>query len=580
MNDHDPDPEGLPVTTLLADRYRLVSLLGSGGMADVYLAEDERLGRRVAVKVLKARLAADDEFRERFRIEAQAAASLKHPSIVAVYDRGTADGVPYIAMEYVHGESLKQRVRRDGALPSNEAVDVALNVLSALAAAHDRSIVHRDVTSYNVLLEEGGRVVVTDFGIARMGDSALTHTGAMMGTSSYLSPEQAQGRPADRRSDLYSLGVVLYEMLTGRVPFRGDTDVAVAMQHVSCAPPNPRSLAPGASEALAAVVMQALSKDPADRYQTAEEFAAALRRTRRPRAAAGDCAIAAGALATPDAAVAAGAPAADVAAGGGASPEQSVPATAVAAEAPTRYHAGGGQASGLRPRRRPLRLAVLTLVLLAVAAAGGWAAYTYLLAQGATVPAVIGERRAVATAALRDEGLQPELHFVWSDRFETGEVVRQAPRGGTKVDDGITVDLWVSRGPLHIPSPDLGGLSADAARDRLEAASLKYRGRRGASRTVPTGQVFRQETAAGERVERGETVTFWVSSGPPRVDVPDVVGLSQGDAVSLLEEAGFVVSTDYVAGWGEFPGTVTAQDPEAGSRGRAGDEVIIQVAVF
>lgn len=198
MNDHDPDPEGLPVTTLLADRYRLVSLLGSGGMADVYLAEDERLGRRVAVKVLKARLAADDEFRERFRIEAQAAASLKHPSIVAVYDRGTADGVPYIAMEYVHGESLKQRVRRDGALPSNEAVDVALNVLSALAAAHDRSIVHRDVTSYNVLLEEGGRVVVTDFGIARMGDSALTHTGAMMGTSSYLSPEQAQGRPADR----------------------------------------------------------------------------------------------------------------------------------------------------------------------------------------------------------------------------------------------------------------------------------------------------------------------------------------------------------------------------------------------
>ena len=178
-----------------------------------------------------------------------------------MYDRGTADGATYIAMEYVSGESLKQRLRRDGALPPDEAVTIALAVLSALGAAHARDIVHRDVTSYNVMLDEGGRVVVTDFGIARMGDSALTRTGAMMGTSSYLSPEQAQGLPADERSDLYSLGVVLYEMLTGRVPFRGETDVAVAMQHVSTAPPNPRTLEPAVSEALAGVAMRALSKD-------------------------------------------------------------------------------------------------------------------------------------------------------------------------------------------------------------------------------------------------------------------------------------------------------------------------------
>ena len=262
MNDHDRDPEAAPVPTVLGGRYRIVSPLGSGGMADVYLAEDERLGRLVAVKVLKARLAADDEFLERFRIEAQAAASLNHPGIVAVYDRGSADGATYIAMEYVRGESLKQKVRRDGALPPDEAVTIALAVLSALGAAHARAIVHRDATSYNVMLDEGGRVVVTDFGIARMGESALTRTGAMMGTSSYLSPEQAQGRPADERSDLYSLGVVLYEMLTGRVPFRGESDVAVAVQHVSAAPPNPRTLAPGVSEALACVVMRALSKDP------------------------------------------------------------------------------------------------------------------------------------------------------------------------------------------------------------------------------------------------------------------------------------------------------------------------------
>ena len=316
MNDHERDRDAASVPNLLAGRYRIVSPLGSGGMADVYLAEDERLGRLVAVKVLKARLAADDEFLERFRIEARAAASLNHPSIVGVYDRGSADGATYIAMEYVTGESLKQRLRRDGALPQDEAVTIALAVLSALAAAHARRIVHRDVTSYNVMLDEGGRVVVTDFGIARMGDSALTRTGAMMGTSSYLSPEQAQGRQADERSDLYSLGVVLFEMLTGRVPFRGETDVAVAMQHVSTAPPNPRTLEPGVSEALAGVTMRALSKNPDDRFQTADEFAAALRTARRPgRAVADDGVKAAGALAgvgAGGAAVAAGAAGAGV----------------------------------------------------------------------------------------------------------------------------------------------------------------------------------------------------------------------------------------------------------------------------
>jgi serine/threonine-protein kinase len=196
------------------------------------------------------------------------------------------------------------------------------------------------------------------------------------------------------------------------------------------------------------------------------------------------------------------------------------------------------------------------------------------------VPGVVGERRADAVQALRDDGLKPELHYVWADRYDAGQVARQAPRDGTRVDDGIKVDLWVSRGPLHLPAPALTGMTATAAKEALAQESLAYKSHRSASEEVPKGQVIRQKPAAGQRVERGDTVTFWVSSGPPKVDVPDVVGLSQGDAQALLEDAGFVVSVDYVAGWGEFPGDVVAQDPVAGTRGRAGDEIVIQVAIF
>jgi serine/threonine-protein kinase len=223
---------------------------------------------------------------------------------------------------------------------------------------------------------------------------------------------------------------------------------------------------------------------------------------------------------------------------------------------------------------------VLALVLLALAAAGAWAAYVYLVAPGATVPAVVGERRSDATRAMRDEGLRPVLHFVWADRHASGEVARQSPRGGAKVDNGVKVDLWVSRGPLHIPSPDLTGLAASVARGRLRTESLNSKSHRAASEATPKGRIFRQEPAAGATVRRGDTVTFWVSSGPPQAFVPDVVGLSQGEASAMLEDAGFVVSTDYVAGWGEIPGTVVGQDPVANVEGRVGDEIVIQVAVF
>jgi len=570
----------------LDGRYRILSRLGSGGMADVFLARDESLGRLVAIKVLKERLAADAEFVERFRIEAQAAASLNHPSIVAVYDRGKAGTSPYIAMEYVDGESLKQRLRRSGRLSADEAAATALAVLDALGAAHQRHIVHRDVTSSNVLVDASGRVKVADFGIARVGASALTRTGAMLGTSSYLSPEQAQGRSADERSDLYSLGVVLYEMLSGRLPFGGESDLAVAMQHVSAAPPNPRSLAPDVPEAYAAVVMKALSKQPSERYQSAGEFAGALRSARdgghavpaavpRPSVQAQPAVEESRASESPPAAP---------------RPRSATPAlvaTAVAADAltrpadgATRYMSEVREAPPARSRRRRRwRWVALAAVLLAAAVAAG-AVYALVLAPGANVPGLTGRTRDEAVATLRKEGLRPVVHEVWADPYDAGVVARQRPRAGAKVDDGSAVDLWVSRGPLHLPSPDLTGMKPAAATALLERASLTARKRKAATRHVPKGEIYRQQPAAGTTVARGDTVTFWVSSGPPMVGVPDVVGLSSGDASAALEAAGLVANVDLVAGWGKFPGDVIEQDPAAGSRVRKGDEVVIKVAVF
>ena len=261
-------------------------------------------------------------------------------------------------------------------------------------------------------------------------------------------------------------------------------------------------------------------------------------------------------------------------------PVSEPPLTMVAAEAPTRYHSGEPLTMARPRRRRRWRRYVILAIVLALAAAAAWVAYATWIAPGATVPRVVGSSRTDAASAVRDEGLKPVLHYVWSDGAGAGQVARQSPRGGAKVDDGVKVDLWVSRGPLHIPAPDLSGQTATAAKGALGDAALTYKSHRAASETTPKGKVFRQKPSAGETVQRGDTVSFWVSSGPPKVDVPDVVGLSQGDAQATLEDAGFVVSVDYVAGWGSMPGDVVGQDPVAGTRGRSGDEVVVQVAIF
>ena len=357
-------------------------------------------------------------------------------------------------------------------------------------------------------------------------------------------------------------------MLTGSLPFSGESDLAVAMQHVSAAPPNPRSLAPDVPEAYAAVVMKALSKQPADRYQRAEEFAAALRSARD----GGHVVTAVGSAEadTPPPATVSPALAATVVA---------ADALTRPADVATRYMSQVRHASPARPRRRPWHWVALAGVIVA-AAAGAWALYAFVLAPGAKVPGLTGHPPDEAVAALRKDGLRPVVHEVWADGHDAGTVARQRPREGVQVDDGAKVDLWVSRGPLHIQSPELKGMRSAAATTLLEGEYLTARKRKAATRNVPKGEIYRQEPAAGATVTRGDTVIFWVSSGPPLVNVPDVVGLSSGDASAALEADGFVATVDLVAGWGKFPGDVVEQDPVAGSRLRRGDEVVIKVAVF
>jgi eukaryotic-like serine/threonine-protein kinase len=262
--------------TLIDERYRVVNRIGSGGMADVYCAEDTQLGRQVALKLLYRRFAEDDEFVERFRREASAAAGLQHPNVVQVYDRGAWDGTYYIAMEFLDGRSLKQLVRDSGPLEPAHAIAITVQVLKAARFAHKRGVIHRDIKPHNVIVDGEGRAKVTDFGIARAGASEMTETGSIIGTAQYLSPEQAQGHPVDARSDLYSIGVLLYELLTARVPFEADSAVTIALKHVQQEPPLPSRLNPAVTPALEDVVMRALAKDPARRFQDADAFIAAL----------------------------------------------------------------------------------------------------------------------------------------------------------------------------------------------------------------------------------------------------------------------------------------------------------------
>ncbi len=532
--------------TVLDGRYRVLNRIGSGGMADVWLAEDTHLHRQVALKVLHSRFAQDREFVERFRREAEHAAGLQHPNIVGVFDRGEVGGNYYIAMAYLKGKSLKDLI--DAGLPPADAVRIVRQILEGARFAHRHGVIHRDLKPQNVIVDAEGKATVTDFGIARAGVSEITQTGSVMGTAHYLSPEQAQGFDVTAASDLYSVGVILYQCLTGTVPFGGDSAVAVALAQVSQMPTPPSQLNPNVTPALDAVVIQALEKDPARRFQSADAFIAAL-----------DAAL------KDPAALPAGTPPPVVA--------PTVEEELAAAER--------------KKRNRRFALAVLAVLI------GIFVAYvlTRNTTETVQVPDVAGKQVDDATQELKDKGfLVDKPTFVRRDT-RPNLVLEQDPGKGPLEnqsrncgflrlscgDPTVTVHLTVSLGPGKTTVPPTSGLAEGAARNIVEQAGLDVTITTENSAKVDKGVVINSDPPAKTVVNRGSTVTLVVSSGPKQVSVPAVVGRMRPGAVEALrgrELQASVTSKDSDRPAGE----VLSQDPRAGTKVDPGSTVAIVVS--
>jgi beta-lactam-binding protein with PASTA domain/predicted Ser/Thr protein kinase len=604
------------VGSVVDGRYSVLAKLGGGGMADVWLAEDTHLQRRIALKVLHGRLAQDREFVMRFQREAESAAGLQHPNVVAVFDRGEWQGTYYIAMQYVEGPTLKQLI--DSGITVEQAIAVIRQVLQAAGYAHRQGIVHRDLKPQNVIVDPEGKAVVTDFGIARAGVSEITQTGSVMGTPHYLSPEQAQGFDVTAVSDLYSIGVMLYEALTGRVPFEGESAVAVAMKQVSQMPQRPSSIQPRVSPALDAVVMRALEKDPGARFQSADAFIAALDQAMREPGGAGRGTTSFAAL--PPVVVVPGDEGEDpearrrrrrnwwllaalvailIGALIGIFASRGNPTT----EVPDVHERSLAQAEqilteeGFSINRPPLKVhrqiapgtvleqdppagkpveedcSFLTLfcskpaVTLTISAGPG----------EAVVPKVTGLSRAEATKKLEAAKFEVATENVNSKSVEKGDVVYTEPHGGSTATEGSTVTIFVSAGPKLVKVPVLVDKQRRLAVQEIRARGLVPEVGEQESNS-PVGRVLRQSPSAGQELEPGSTVQIVVSSGRETKKMPGVVGLERREAVEAVRAAGLdpVVEEEETDNEAKI-GLVIRQSPHGGTELTPGSKVTLIV---
>jgi eukaryotic-like serine/threonine-protein kinase len=613
---------------LFDSRYRIERRIGTGGMADVFLAHDETLGRRVAIKILAERYSQDAAFVERFRREATAAAGLSHPNIVSVYDRGQAAGTSYIAMEYLNGPTLKDEITSRAPLPEAEVVNWATQALDALEFAHRQGVIHRDIKPHNMVLTDEGRLKVTDFGIARAANvQQMTEVGSIVGTAQYLSPEQARGLDVGPQSDLYSMGIVLYEMLTGELPFTGDSAVEIAMKQVSDPPPSIRKKNRLVSLGLEQVVMRALSKDPALRHHSARQMADELRRVSRGGAVSSDTQMATRILT------------------GGAEAIQAYTGTQTSVLQP----AGTAPPPRDRPPgpRRSALPWLLVLFLLLVSAAVGYVVYTQLSGSGVTVPTLSGNCRH-AKAQLAAVDLKGDCQDKESAADKKGQVVGSDPAIGSSADKNSTVTIFIGAGPNVVAVPDVRGTSALEAQGILEdkgfqvdpnpipvdtaklranqvAGTIPTAGSQEPQGTViqlrvatgnvvvpdvtgmsctdaqdamkaktlvatcqdqpsdqPQGEAFQSQPAAGATAPQNSAVTVLISSGPQQVTVPPVTGFDKNDATHTLHDAGLKVAITQQVECTDpsQDNKVASQDPAAGSPVDQGSTVTIVVLKF
>ena len=570
--------------TVFNDRYELHRKLARGGMADVYLARDLLLDRPVAVKVLFTEYASDAAFVERFRREAQAAANLNHPNIVAVYDWGAQYGTYFIVMEYVDGRPLSDIIRSEGPLHPNRAAEITADVAAALGFAHRNGVVHRDVKPGNILITSSGQVKVADFGIAQASTANaadnLTQAGSVMGTATYFSPEQAQGHAVDPRSDLYSLGCVLYEMLTSRTPFAGDSPVAVAYKHVQETPLPPSRINPNVPAALEAIDLKLLAKNPVDRYPTAEDLRSDLRRflEGQPVLAAGLGAATGAAAGVVIGAGAAGAAAGidattvvPAASGGGASTGSVGPIDGLGGP--------GGYAGPPQNKRTGLWVALIVLALIVI---GGVLFFVGSnmgkSAEKIDVPDVTTLDVTAATNKLSDAGFKVSVKNVANDTVPANQVFEQNPKGGTQADKGSTVQITVSTGIGDATVPSVTDLTQAAAESALKTAGFIPQVKEAASDTVAKGTVISQTPAAQSKAAKNSIVTITVSTGPGDVEVPNVIGLSQASASNQLGQKGFQVTTITQSSTTMAAGNVISTDPTPGTKASKGSTVKLVIS--
>ena len=551
---------------LIGKRYEILEKIGNGGMATVYKAQDTVLKRYVAVKVLREEFTTDEEFIRRFNTEAQSAASLAHPNIVSIYDVGTEDNIYYIVMELIQGKTLKEIIDEDGVLPWKWSLDIAIQIASALEVAHKNNIVHRDIKPHNIIITEDGVAKVTDFGIAKaVSNSTITAFGTTIGSVHYFSPEHARGGYTDAKSDLYSLGVVMYEMLTGRVPFDADTPVSIALKHMQEKPIEPIKLNPAIPYSVNKIIMKAMEKDLNLRYQSATEMLKDLNMALKDpdgdfvKTASNDMAY-----------------------------TQRIDTISEEAinnrsnQNEEKEEKKKGKIGQFFQKHKALKIILIILLIIAIPVAGFFGTQAILNAGRAddvALPNFVEMTREEAENAATAAGLQLEVSEEYSSDVEEGKVISQDPAymDGYTVKENSTVKIAVSLGENIKTVPDVVGKTRDEATKAIEDEELKAEVVEEASSKVEAGYVIRQDPAEDEELNAGETVKIYVSTGTKQITMEHVVGQAEDTAKKTLTDLGFEVNVVYEEDTSKDNGVVLRQSLDAGRTVDEGTEVTLTV---